>query len=174
MRKSIKSFLIFVFVCFGVFALASCEMPQNPNKDKEEHQHEYVEGKCECGAIDPNEQVHVHKFVEGVCSCGKVDPNYQEHTHEFVNGKCECGESDPDYVPTDDIRDGYNVISIAEAIEIANASGSEKSEEYYIYGKITNISSFLYGSMTIEDETGSIYVYGVYSKDGSIRFDALE
>ena len=43
---------------------------------------------------------HEHDFVEGECRCGEVDPNYvPPHEHNFVEGKCECGESNPNYVP---------------------------------------------------------------------------
>ena len=43
---------------------------------------------------------HEHVFVEGKCECGAEDPNYvPPHEHVFVDGKCECGESDPTYVP---------------------------------------------------------------------------
>jgi len=38
------------------------------------HVHEYVDGKCECGEIDPN---HTHNYVDGVCTiCGSeaADP----------------------------------------------------------------------------------------------------
>ena len=42
---------------------------------------------------------HEHEFVDGKCECGEEDPNYvPPHEHEFVNGKCECGEEDPNYV----------------------------------------------------------------------------
>ncbi len=45
-----------------------------------------------------SEPVHTHEFVNGKCECGEIDPNYEApHTHEFVNGKCECGETDPNY-----------------------------------------------------------------------------
>ena len=65
---------------------------------EEEHKHEFVDGKCECGEIDPNyEAPHEHEFVDGKCECGESDPNYVEHEHEFVDGECECGEIDPDY-----------------------------------------------------------------------------
>ena len=65
------------------------------------HEHTFVEGKCECGESDPNYvPPHTHTFVEGKCECGESDPNYvPPHTHNFVEGKCECGESDPNYVP---------------------------------------------------------------------------
>ncbi len=65
------------------------------------HVHNFVEGKCECGEIDPNYvPPHVHEFVEGKCECGETDPNYvPPHVHEFIEGKCECGETDPNYIP---------------------------------------------------------------------------
>ena len=48
------------------------------------------------GGNDP----HSHNFVDGKCECGEIDPNYvAPHTHSFVEGKCECGETDPNYVP---------------------------------------------------------------------------
>ena len=63
------------------------------------HEHVFVDGKCECGEIDPEwkEEEHVHEFVEGKCECGEIDPEWkeEEHVHEFVNGKCECGEKEP-------------------------------------------------------------------------------
>lgn len=45
---------------------------------------------------------HMHKYVNGVCDCGAVDPNYEEedeHIHNYVNGKCFCGATDPNYTP---------------------------------------------------------------------------
>ena len=42
---------------------------------------------------------HNHEFVNGKCECGETDPNYvAPHEHNFVEGKCECGETDPNYV----------------------------------------------------------------------------
>jgi hypothetical protein len=64
------------------------------------HEHNFVEGKCECGETDPSYiPPHVHEFIEGKCECGETDPNYvPPHVHEFIEGKCECGETDPNYV----------------------------------------------------------------------------
>ena len=46
--------------------------------------------------VDP----HQHVYVNGKCECGATDPNYEApHTHNYVNGKCECGAVDPNYVP---------------------------------------------------------------------------
>ena len=43
---------------------------------------------------------HEHTYVEGKCECGAEDPNYAPpHEHTYVEGKCECGAEDPDYEP---------------------------------------------------------------------------
>ena len=65
------------------------------------HTHSYVDGKCECGATDPNYVApHTHSYVDGKCECGATDPSYvAPHEHNFVDGRCECGETDPNYVP---------------------------------------------------------------------------
>ena len=88
--KSLK-FLV-ILMCVLVLSLTAC---------KNKHEHVYVEGKCECGEVDPNYvPPHVHEYVEGKCECGEVDPNYvPPHVHEYVEGKCECGEVDSNYVP---------------------------------------------------------------------------
>lgn len=42
----------------------------------QEHTHNYVDGKCECGAIDPN---HTHNYVDGTCTiCGEAEANPYE------------------------------------------------------------------------------------------------
>ncbi len=66
---------------------------------EKEHEHNFIDGMCECGEIDPNhehnfvngtcticgEKVHEHNYIDGKCECGEIDPN---HTHNFVNGTC--------------------------------------------------------------------------------------
>lgn len=90
MKKNLKLFIIFAFVFF----LFACEIGgQTP------HKHSYVEGKCECGEIDPNYNDHQHNFVEGKCTCGETDPNYvAPHQHEYIDGVCSCGEKEKVHV----------------------------------------------------------------------------
>lgn len=84
---------------------------------------------------------------------------------EFVIGK----------KPTTSIKDDFNCITVKEAIEKAQEAGSKgTTEKFYVYGKIVSIDNATYGAMTIADETGSIYVYGVVSQDGNTRYDAFE
>ena len=65
-------------------------------------------------------------------------------------------------------------LTIAQAIEKANAAGSAYSTtNYVVTGKVKSIANTTFGNLTIEDETGSLYIYGVYSADGSVRFDKM-
>ena len=75
--------------------------------------------------------------------------------------------------PTPD--DEPRLITIAEAIEIAMAETSNNpTTRYLIRATIVKVSNPAYGEMTIADETGEIYVYGVYSADGSIGYANFE
>ena len=63
---------------------------------------------------------------------------------------------------SENIGDKYDCITIAEAIEIAKKAGEEPTaEKYFVYGIVKNVKNPMYGEMTIEDETGSIYVFGI-------------
>lgn len=65
-------------------------------------------------------------------------------------------------------------ITIAEAIALAEASGEALTEqEYQVTGIIQTVSNAQYGEMTIQDDTGSLYIYGVFGKDRETRYDAL-
>ena len=62
----------------------------------------YTTYTCHCGDSYVGDEVEAlgHSFVDGKCECGAEDPNYvPPHEHEFVEGKCECGEEDPNYIP---------------------------------------------------------------------------
>ena len=87
------------------------DLPGPGGDNKPDHQHSFVDGKCECGEEDPNYvPPHEHSFVDGKCECGEEDPNYvPPHEHSFVDGKCECGEEDPDYVPEPEVLDPMNI-----------------------------------------------------------------
>lgn len=76
--------------------------------------------------------------------------------------------------PKPSIKDDYDCITIAEAIELAIAAGETGTQEkYYVYGTIKEVSNSVYGEMTITDGTDDLYIYGVYSSDGNTRYDAM-
>lgn len=107
MKYIVKSIIIFVsiFIC-----CSSCSV---------QHFHEFIEGKCICGEVDPNYKTpHIHEYREGKCNCGEVDPNYnkEQYTITFINYDnsviqqivIEKGEL-PNY-PDAPSREGYTFI----------------------------------------------------------------
>ena len=72
------------------------------------HEHVYVEGKCECGAEDPDyvpEAPHEHVYVEGKCECGVVDPDYKPEPVDFETVE---GKQTFDNAPEGAIATGYS------------------------------------------------------------------
>ncbi len=82
------------------FVDGECECGEKDPDYVAPHEHVYVDGRCECGAEDPDYVApHEHVYVDGRCECGAEDPDYvAPHEHVYVDGECECGEKDPDYV----------------------------------------------------------------------------
>ncbi|MBQ8352261.1 MAG: hypothetical protein IJY34_00545 [Clostridia bacterium] len=72
------------------------------------------------------------------------------------------------------IAEGYQVITIEQALAIAAVSDGATTERYYIHATVDTVTKPQYGAMWISDETGSISVYGTYSEDGSIGYAAME
>lgn len=172
MKKIFLSFLAFIFA----LSLASCTQTcthLDEDGDKVcDLCFEVLEQKQECIK-------HVDEDNDGLCDiCSKeLEPDLPEcteHTDQNNDGLCDqCGAKVEVLEPS--IKDEFDCITIKEAIELAQkAGGAGTNEKYYIYGKVTEVSNATYGSMTIEDETGSLYVYGVYGSDLTTRYDALE
>ncbi len=76
-----------------------------------------------------------------------------------------------DEFPEEIVRD---VITIEKALELCGEPGNLTTERYYLMGTVVSIDNAAYGAMTIQDETGTISVYGTYSEDGSIGYAEME
>ncbi len=79
------------------------------------------------------------------------------------------GEPEPEPEPEE--------VSVSDAIAIGAAKEHNRytAEKYIVTGIITEIASDVYGNMYIADDQGNtLYIYGLYNADGSVRFDALE
>ena len=74
--------------------------------------------------------------------------------------------------PGTGLAEGYDVITIEQALEIAKLYG-DATTRYYILANISTVTNGAYGAMYIEDATGSISVYGTYSEDGSIGYASM-
>ncbi len=75
--------------------------------------------------------------------------------------------------PGTGLAEGYNVITIEQALEIAKLANGVTPERYYIHATVATVTNSAYGAMIIEDETGSISVYGTYSEDGALGYAAM-
>lgn len=122
------------------------------------HIHNYVDGKCECGAIDPN---HTHNYADGTCTiCGEKDPN-AEHVHNYIDGKCECGEVDSNHTHNYG-EDGTCTICGKEVDPYEMAPASAYSNWNYTLDDENEV-------VTLNYYTGSetnVIVYGNYEIDG--------
>ena len=81
---------------------------------------------------------------------------------------------EPD-VPSDPAAD--SVLTIPQAIELGLSKEANTYTEgkYYVTGKIAAVSNATFGNMYIVDENNNqLMIYGTYSADGEIRYDALE
>ena len=73
--------------------------------------------------------------------------------------------------PGTGLAQGYDVITIEQAIEIAKIAGeTPTTERYYIHATVATVTNSAYGEMKLEDETGTISVYGTYSEDGEVGY----
>ena len=92
-----------------------------------------------------------------------------------VNGG---GSSDSGDVGGDDpaIPDAEN-LSISDAIQVGLSQEHNvfTEQKYYVTGVITEVYNDVYGNMRLTDDAGNILtIYGSFSADGEIRYDALE
>jgi len=109
--------------------------------------------------------------------CGELCPVCGEYTnpneHVYVDGGkfdtvCDnCGKTRPFPEPEADSE-----LTIAEVLELGAALGST-TNKYYVSGVIVNVYNTTYGNLNLTDGTDTIVVYGLYSEDGSTRYDAM-
>ena len=115
-----------------------------------------------------------------VSESATVEPTTEEPTSEAPTTEEPTTEEPTTEEPTteepttEEPTPEFKTITIAEAIEIAMQAGETvTSESYIIHAKIDSILNPTYGEMNIKDETGTLYVYGLYTEDGT-RYDAFE
>ena len=122
-----------------------------------------------CGEDTPPEVTCEHADIDGdfKCEfCGEQLPCGDDHVDANADGKCDrCDEDMP-----------IETITIAEAITICGtlADKTPTTERYYIKAIVKSVTNAQYGSMTIEDETGTLSVYGSYGADGVKRYSELD
>ena len=164
MKKTIRLVvaLIAVVLCCAM-TLTSCDaLLEYVPEDLREVLEQYIPG------LETPDQKPPHE-CENVCPvCGKCTK--LRCKEEVCADKCDGEHKDIDV----NWEETYNIITIAEAIEIAKAAGQDgTTERYYIVGTVKTLSNPGYGEMTLMDETGEIYVYGTYSHDGVLKYSEM-
>ena len=115
-----------------------------------------------------------------VTSCFPVPPVTDGETSEGgteEEGKDDGNKDDgnkDDGNKDDGNKDEIVTITIAEALELCGEEGNITADRYYIRATIKSVTNAEFGAMVIEDETGSIAVYGTYSEDGSLTYPQLD
>lgn len=71
-----------LILCLASFVFTACGDDNGKNSNAPSNN----------GSDNPTPPPHEHTFVEGKCECGAEDPDYDPpHEHRFVDGRCECG-----------------------------------------------------------------------------------
>ena len=87
------------------------------------------------------------------------------------------GEGEGENPPAVEDPAANSKLSVKEAAELGASKEHNVYTEgkYFVTGEILSIADTTYGNMTIKDTDGNtLYLYGLYNIDGTIRFDAME
>ncbi len=80
------------------------------------------------------------------------------------------------FVPSEGPKDPTTLTSIKDILAIGEKleHNANTVEKYLVTGVVTEIQNETYGNLYIADAEGNtIYVYGIYDKDGTTRYDAM-
>ena len=110
-----------------------------------------------------------------VCLCACAGETPADPTTEPTGTSSTTNPGDDSVVPPEDLpwEEQYDIITIAQALELCGEEGNLTTERYYLAGTIVSIDNANYGQMTIQDATGTISVYGTYSSDGAINYSQM-
>ena len=164
MKKTVRLVLALIaLVLCCIMTLTSCDaLLQYVPEDLREVLEQYIPGIG--GGVTPP----AHECEHACPVCGKC--TNLRCKDEVCADKC----TEEHKIEGGNWEETYNIITIAEAIEIAKAAGQNgTTERYYIAGTVKTLSNPGYGEMTVVDETGEIYVYGTYSYDGSLKYSEM-
>ncbi len=106
------------------------------------------------------------------CSNGNRTALAHEYTNEYDAVCDKCPETRTVTLPAKN-----STLDITTANKVGEAQGHDNftKDKYYVTGKITEIVSEQYGNCYIEDASGkSLYIYGLYSWEGTTRYDSLD
>ena len=117
-----------------------------------------------------------HSWNDATCTapktcsvCGTTEGEALGHKDENADYKCDACSTV--LVPA-----ANSILTIEQALALGNCfeHNTYTENKYYITGVVTNVYNITYGNMYLKDEKGNqICIYGLYSSDGKIAYDAL-
>ena len=190
-RNLLKFFLLFLVLCLSTALFACNPKTEEKTKEKTEEKTQEVTPEKTPEVTEPEKTpeatkpVHEHELVLKSddtnhweeCSCGhQTAKEAHKGGTATATERAKCEVCNKEYGELkDSLKDKYNCISIEEAISIANKAGeTATADKYYIYGVIKEVQNEQYGQMLITDGTNTLFIYGTYSADGTLRYSALE
>ena len=99
-------------------------------------------------------------------TCENACPDCNKCTDADCNDSA-CSDKCQGHKVKDEWDEQYSIITVAEVIALAEEKGEEGESNLYVRGTVKKMLNIAYGEMTLADETGEIYVYGVYGQDGT-------
>lgn len=85
-----------------------------------------------------------------------------------------------DYIKGSEKEDDFTLpaagtkVSIEDAIKIAKKVGETPTDRWIVEGEVKYIDNAKYGAMYITDGTNDLYIYGSYSKDGTVPYAQMD
>lgn len=164
MKKLTKIVLLVVVLVMSLVLATACETLEN-------HEHKPDESLW---FSDGTNHWHVCTFKGCAEELDKTTCSGGTATYTEKAICSTCGNSYGELLEDDrPLAERFEHITIAQACELAIAAGeTPTATEYTIVGTIVTVSNGLYGEMTVQDETGSIYIYGCEFSDGTLYGDA--
>lgn len=112
--------------------------------------------------------------VLGLCACVAEPAPTTEPTTAPTAPSNPTDPTDPIVPPVElPWEEQFEIITVAQALELCGGEGNVTEDRYYLAGTVVSIDNANYGAMTIQDETGTISVYGTYSADGAINYSQM-
>ncbi len=144
---------------------------------------DYIEGKEVVGATDHSHEAvvtaptcTVDGYTTYTCACGDTytgdvvaAAGHKGYTEDFVCDVCSSiVEPEAD-----------SVLTIEQALVLGklysnNSDTLTTTNKYYVTGTIVSVDNTTYGNLYISDGTNKLCIYGTYSADGKVRYDAME
>lgn len=101
----------------------------------------------------------------------------EDFTYTFSGWEPEivAASENKDYVAKFDSVDKHTYMSVTDAVALANQVGDGGTEvKQYVTGRVKSVTNSTYGEMYITDGQSELYIYGVYSSDGTKKYNELE